>query len=90
MGSLHCHKLTGQVDRPGERKHQMAYISQKTEDLVLSQEALTCLEMVNDIDNSAASVASVCQISSFAPSSGCGPKCSCCSGGSSSCPGGGG
>ena len=74
MGSLHYHKLTGQVDRPGERKHQMAYISQKTEDLVLSQEALMCLDMVNDIDNSAASVASVRQISYLGHLAAAGPS----------------
>ena len=72
-----------------KRTHQMAYVFQKTEDLVLSREAMTSLGMVNDIDDSKAPTASVRLISSSAPTSGCGPECSGCSGGSPSCPGGG-
>ena len=49
-----------------KRTHQMAYVCQKTEDLVLSREAMTSLGMVNDIDDSEAPAASVRQISSSA------------------------
>ena len=68
-----------------KRTHQMAYVCQKTEDLVSSREAMTSLGMVKDNDDSAAPAASVHQISSCAPSSGCGPECSGCSGGGPSC-----
>ena len=59
-----------------KRTHQMAYVCQKTEDLVSR----------GDDESPAASVR---QISSSAPTSGCGPECSGCSGGGPSCPGGG-
>ena len=56
--------------------HQMAYVCQKTEKLVLLREAMTSLGMVNvDIDDAA----TVCQIMTSPPSSGdgsgCGPGC---------------
>ena len=84
--------ITRQDKKTGlsKRTHQMAYVCQKTDDIVLSREAMTSLGMVNDIDDSAAPAASVRQISSSAPSIGCGPECSVCSGGGPSCPGGGG
>ena len=70
--------ITRQDKRTGLTRstHQMAYICQKTEELVLSREAMTSLWMVNvDIDD----VATVCQITTSPPSSGgasgCGPGC---------------
>ena len=69
--------ITRQDKRTGlsKKTYQMAYVCQKTEELVLSRVAMTSLGMVNvDIDNRAVCAASVCQISSSAPSSGCGPS----------------
>ena len=70
--------ITRQDKRTGLTRstHQMAYLCQKTEELVLSREAMTSLGMVNvDINNAA----SVRQITTSPPSSGdgsgCGPGC---------------
>ena len=52
-----------------KRTHQMFYDCKKTEELVLSREAMTQLGMVaSDIDDAA----SVCQITTSPPSSGSG------------------
>ena len=59
----------------------MAYLCQKTEYLVLSRETISCLGMVSDINNSVVHVATVCQISSSAPSTGSGFKPGCSGGG---------
>ena len=55
-----------------KRTYQMAYVSPRAEDLVLSREAMECLRLVSDLDDSTA--ASVCHISSSSPSSGGGPS----------------
>ena len=65
----------------------MAYLCEKTRNLVLSREAMECLGLVSDLDDSTAAL--VCHISSSSPSSGGGPSRSGSSDGGPGFPGGG-
>ena len=81
--------ITRRDRRTGLEKstYQMAYMSPRAEDLVLSREAMECLGLVSDLDDSTA--VSVCHISLSLPSSGGGPSGGGSSDGGSGSPGGG-